>query len=267
MKNRSLTALIAIVALAFAIVPSAIASDLTDIGYLDQAQIGSMPQFVAANQRLAAYRAQLDGQFTAAMKSAKSDADRQNIEMQFQQRFSDKQKELVGPFFTRAQLAIAQVMAKKNLSVVVDKRIVVYGGVDITGDVQGLIKSGQAIAPPTATPPPSEIGFVDNTALDASPKIKQANDALAAFAQDQRKIFAAKMTQAKTDADKQQVAADFNKTLGDKRDQLLKPLADQVKSVTASVAQQKKLLLVVDRADIVFGGTDITKDVQNALGK
>jgi Skp family chaperone for outer membrane proteins len=44
-------------------------------------------------------------------------------------------------------------------------------------------------------------------------------------------------------------------------------LIDQTKNATASVARSKNLLLVIDRADVVFGGTDITQDVQNALNK
>jgi outer membrane protein len=61
--------------------------------------------------------------------------------------------------------------------------------------------------------------------------------------------------------------ADYNKAIQDKQNELLKPLIDQTKSATASVARSKNLLLVVDRADVVFGGTDITQDVQNALNK
>ena len=62
----------------------------------------------------------------------------------------------------------------------------------------------------------------------------------------------------------------FNSTTrrsSDKQDQLLKPLVDQTKAATADVARKKKLLLVVDRADVIYGGTDITSDVQNELGK
>ena len=33
----------------------------------------------------------------------------------------------------------------------------------------------------------------------------------------------------------------------------------------ATVANQKHLILVIDRADIIYGGADITADVQNAL--
>ena len=83
----------------------------------------------------------------------------------------------------------------------------------------------------------------------------------------QRQIYAARLAQAKSPADKQQILAEFNKLISDKQDQLLKPLVDQTKNATAAVAGRKNLILVVDRADIVYGGTDITTDVQNELAK
>lgn len=253
--------------LGFAIAPAVPAADLADVGYIDQAAVGSLPAFEKANQQLGQFKSQLDAQFASAMKHAKSDAQRQSIQLQFQQKFSDKQSELIGPLFQRAQLAIAQVTDKDHLSVVVDKRIVVYGGTDITRDVIALVQSSKAIPAPSSTPMPSEIGYVDQTQLDNLPKVKQANQSFATFAQQQRAIYQKKFAQASSNAAKQQVAKEYNQTLSDKQDAMLKPLVDQEKSVTASVAKQKNLVLVIDRADVLFGGTDITKDVQDALSK
>jgi outer membrane protein len=245
----------------------AIAADLTDVGYVDQADLANLPVFAAANRQLAAYKAQLDGQFNAQMRRARSDADRQQVSMQFQQQLNDKQREIVGPLLQRAQLAIAAVSATRSLSVVVDKRIVIYGGQDITKDVEAVFASSQAIAPPSATPPPSEIGFVDQTVLDGVPKVQSANTQMNQFETTQRQIFSAELAQAKNPADKQQILKQFNKSISDKQDQLLKPLVDQTRSATTSVAQKKNLLLVIDKADVIYGGTDITTDVQNALNK
>ncbi len=75
------------------------------------------------------------------------------------------------------------------------------------------------------------------------------------------------MAQARTSGDKQQLMTEFNKIVSDKQDQLLKPLVDQTRTTTSSVARKKSLLLVVDKADVIYGGTDITADVQNALTK
>ena len=105
-----------------------------------------------------------------------------------------------GPLFQRAQLAIAQVSAAHNLTIVVDKRIVIFGGQDITKDVETLFFGGQAIQPPAASPPPSSIGYVDQTALDSLPKVKTANDEMNQFATTQRTLFAPQLAQAKTDS-------------------------------------------------------------------
>jgi outer membrane protein len=267
MKIRS--AIFCAVALGLAIWAGrgAIAADLTDVGFIDQADLANLPVFLAANRQLAGYKAQLDGQYNAQVKHARTDAARQQVALQFQQQLSDKQREIVGPLFQRAQLAIAAVSATRNLSIVVDKRVVIYGGQDITKDVEAVFTSPQAIAPPAATPPPSEIGFVDQTVLDGVPKVQTANNAMQQFETTQREVYSARIAQARSPAEKQQILQEFNKTVSDKQDQLLKPLVDQTRAATSDVARRKNLLLVIDKADVVYGGTDITADVQNALSK
>jgi outer membrane protein len=245
----------------------AIAADLTDVGYVDQADVANLPVFANANRQLAAYKSQLDVQFNAQVKHARTDAERQQLALQFQQQLQDKQREIVGPLLQRAQLAIAAVSSTRNLSIVVDKRIVIYGGQDITKDAEAVFTSPQAITPPVATPPPSEIGYVDQTVLDGVPKVQNANNAMNQFETTQRQVFSARMAQARSSSDKQQILQQFNKTVADKQDQLLKPLVDQTRSATSSVARKKNLVLVVDKADVIYGGTDITADVQNELAK
>jgi outer membrane protein len=267
MKKRLITSLAALVILGTSLAPAAIAADLTDVGFLDQAALANLPVFVSANAQLQQFQAQLQGQLQAALRGARSDADKQRISMQFQQEFTDKQRELVGPLFARAQGAIAQVASARKLSVVVDKRIVIYGGTDITSDVINAVRSSQAMTSPQSSPPPSAIGFVDETALDSASSVKSANDSLTKFEQDQQPVYAQRAKDAKSDIEKQQIAADFQKTVQAKQDELLKPLVEQTKADTARVAQSKGLLLVIDRADIVYGGTDITQDVQDALNK
>jgi outer membrane protein len=253
--------------LATCLAPGAIAADINDVGYVDQADIANMPVFVSANRQLALVKSQLDAQYNAQVKRVASDADKQRITMQFQAQLNDKQREIAGPLFQRAQLAIAAVSSTRNLAVVVDKRIVIYGGQDITKDVEAVFSGPQAISPPSASPPPSEIGFVDQSALDGVPKVQTANSEMSQYETTQRQIYAARLAQAKSSSEKQQIFAEYNKLIGDKQNQLLKPLVDQTKAATADVARRKNLLLVVDRADIVYGGTDITTDVQNELAK
>jgi outer membrane protein len=267
MDIRKLTRLLAAaVVFSFIAAPVAIAADLTDVGFIDQAAIGSLPQFQKANAQIAQYKSQLDPQFAAAMKRAKSPADQQRVQADFQQRFISKQRELLGPLFARAQAAIAQVSSNQRLSVVVDKRIVVFGGKDITSDVVDLVNGPGQVVAPSATPGPSEIGFVDQNQIDQVPKIKNANDDFSKWANDQRTAALKQMQSAKNDPKKQQqIFQNYQQTLTSQQEKVLKPLVDQTRDSMAKVAAQKHLILVVDRSDVIYGGTDITSDVQNAL--
>jgi|SRR5580698_1225209 outer membrane protein len=245
----------------------ATAADLTDVGYVDQADIANLPAFVSANRQLASYKSQLDSQYNAQVRHAGTDADKQRITMQFQQQLNDKQQEIVGPLYQRLQLAIAAVSTTRNMSIVVDKRIVIYGGQDITRDVETIFSGPSAISPPAASPPPSEIGFVDQNVLDGLPKVQSANSEMSQFETTQRQLYASKLALAHSQSEKQQVLSDYTKSISDKQNQLLTPLVDQTRSATESVARKRNLLLIVDRADVIYGGTDITSDVQNALAK
>lgn len=267
MNIRSAIFCAAAVALATWAGRGAVAADLTDVGFIDQSDLANLPVFLAANRQLANYKTQLDSQYNAQMRHVRTDAERQQLALQFQQQLNDKQREIVGPLFQRAQLAIAAVSTSRNLSIVVDKRIVIYGGQDITKDVEAVFAGSQAIQPPAATPPPSEIGYVDQTVLDGVPKVQTANATMQQFETTQRQVYSARMAQARSSSDKQQILTEYNKLISDKQNQLLKPLVDQTRSATSDVARKKNLLLVVDKADVIYGGTDITPDVQNALTK
>jgi outer membrane protein len=98
------------------------------------------------------------------------------------------------------------------------------------------------------------------------PKIKNANDDFSKWANDQRTAALKQMQGAKNDQkQQQQIFQDYQKKLAAQQEKVLKPLVDQTRDAMAKVASQKHLILVVDRSDIIYGGTDITKDVQDAL--
>ena len=79
MRIRYVSTLFAAALIAFSFAPSAIAADVTDVGLLDQAELANLPVFVSANQQLAVFKSQLDGQFNNQMKGARTDADKQRI--------------------------------------------------------------------------------------------------------------------------------------------------------------------------------------------
>lgn len=259
-----------VAALAFALfaavlaIPAIGATDITDIGSLDQQALASLPQFQAANRALNSYGSSLRKQYIGRAQHA-SQAEQQRLAGEFQQKMAVKQRQLFGPLFGKAQVAIASVASSKNLSVVVDKRIVVFGGQDITGNVRDLLTSVADPVPPVSTPPPSKVGYVDQSAIDQLPKIKAATDDFLKFKAEQDKATADKLKGAKTDADRDAILKDYRKALDDKQNQTLKPMVDATRGAIGDVAKAKGLVLVVDKGNIVFGGTDITKDVTDKL--
>lgn len=64
-----------------------------------------------------------------------SSEEQQKYANQLKERLANKQRELLEPIYKKIDAAIEKVAKKKGLSIVVDKGFVVYGGVDITGEV------------------------------------------------------------------------------------------------------------------------------------
>jgi outer membrane protein len=244
--------------------PAALAADVTDIGFVDQEALSALPSFVDANRQLSTYGEGLQRQFTARAKHASQDQ-QQKLQQQFQSEMQQKQQQLFAPLFSKAQVAIASVASSKNLSVIIDKRIVVAGGVDITTSVRDLLTSPSDPVPPVATPPPSSVGYVDQNAIDNVTKIKDAEQTFATFRSGEDKSAQDKMKSAKTETDREAVLKDYRKAIDDEGTKVLKPVLDQTRGVIADVAKKKNLALVLDRSMIIFGGTDITTDVTGAI--
>lgn len=248
-------------------VPRVLADDVTGIGYLDQAALANVPAFQNAQRKFVAFRDQLQRQFMARARSAHSQQDQAKIAAAFQSQLQDEQRTLFAPLFAAAQTAIASIASSKSLTVVVDKRIVIVGGQDITQNVIDLLNSPGAPVPPVSTPPPSKVGWVDQTQIDQLDQFKKAQAEFVSFGEAQRKAAQDKLRSAKTDADRNKIYADYQKAIDDKRTQIVTPLVDQTRAAIASVAQKRGLLLVIDRSDLIFGGTDVTADVVAALKK
>lgn len=262
--RRALTAAAAVTALVLALTPQVLATDVADIGIVDQAAIGNLSQFQDAKNQLTRLQTQMQAQFQAAIKG-KSPADQQRISQDFQQRLAAQQHQIFDPLLGRANAAIAQVAANKGLSVVVDKQIVIFGGLDITKDVTDLLNAPGQVVPPVNTPPPSEIGYVDQSQIDALPKMKAASDQFVQF-QNQLRSQLSQQVNAKTPADqRQKILAQYQSQMTDERNKVLQPLVDQTDKAISSIAKSKGLLLVVNSENRVYGGTDVTADVVKAL--
>jgi len=105
--RRALIAAAAVTALALALTPQVLATDVADIGIVDQAAIGNLSQFQDAKTQLTRIQQQLQGQFQAAIKG-KSAADQQRISQDFQNRLAQQQHQIFDPLLGRANAALVE---------------------------------------------------------------------------------------------------------------------------------------------------------------
>jgi len=264
-RRRAGLALGAVLLSSALLAPATLAADVTDIGFVDQAALSNIPSFTRANRDLASYKAGLDRDFAREIRSVHDQNSQARIAQEFQNKLAQRQRDVFGPLFERARVAIASVASTRNLSVVVDKRIIIFGGQDVTSSVVDLLNGPGDPIPPVNTPPPSTVGYVDQTQIDALPKLKAANDDFQKFQADQQQQAQTKMKSAKSDADKEQVLKDYQGAVSDKQKQEIQPLVDATRNAISDVAKKRGLILVIDRSNLIYGGTDITSDVTSAL--
>lgn len=116
--------------------------------------------------------------------------------------------------------------------------------------------------------PKSDIGTVDRR------EVISANSTLATDYQNKIKETADKMQEefdAKSkdlsDSEKQKLFEEMQQQFNEKRTAIDKEMEDKINGAVKSVAEKRGLHLVVEKAAVIYGGTDITKDVSDSLSK
>lgn len=114
--------------------------------------------------------------------------------------------------------------------------------------------------------PTSDIGVVDQRqvisdngtlALDYQKKLKS-------IAEEMQKDFDAKSANL-SDEEKEKLFADMQQQYQQKSSEAEKELEEKVTGAVKSIASKRGLSLVVDKSAVIYGGTDITKDVSDNL--
>jgi Outer membrane protein len=115
--------------------------------------------------------------------------------------------------------------------------------------------------PAQAAPTPAAAGVVNFTYLiDHHPDTPTANQTLQVEQDNLKKEFMEKSANL-SDSEKRELDRQFSQRLEQKRQELLKPIVDKLMAAVQEVANAKKLSIVVDKRQVVWGGIDITQDV------
>lgn len=112
------------------------AAPSTDIGIVDQREVISSNPSLALNyqQKMKETADEMQKDFDSKSQGM-SDADKEKLFNDMQQQFNQKRTAIEKDMEDQVTGAVQSVASKKGLSLVVDKSVVLYGGVDITKEV------------------------------------------------------------------------------------------------------------------------------------
>ena len=135
--------------------------------------------------------------------------------------------------------------------------LVFLGVIGLAAPRSGKVAAAQSPAP--------SVGTVDYVYLiNHHPDTPKANEALQAEQELAKKEFADK-SGVLNDKGKQDLELQLNQRVEQKRQELLKPITDQINVAIKTVADAKGLTVVVYKNTVAYGGLDITSDVVNKL--
>ena len=86
-------------------------------------------------------------------------------------------------------------------------------------------------------------------------------------AQEQARLKELQDRQVKSRESSDKLKDESEKTFGDRSKALSQEIRDDIVKAIEAVAKDKKLSMVVDKEAVLYGGTDVTKDVLDKLGK
>lgn len=105
------------------------------IGYVDmQRALDSHPRRSASERALQEFFQAKQREFQQRAKSLNA-AQRQELDRQLQQQFVQKREELLGGLDKDIRSAVEQVAKDRGVTVVLDRTVVLYGGIDLTDAV------------------------------------------------------------------------------------------------------------------------------------
>lgn len=116
------------------------ANAAASIGFVDmQEVVSNSPDYKNAQQTLAGEADAMQKEFDSKAGNL-SDAEKQQLFAQYQQRLSLRKQELMGQVKEKVDAAIKSAAAAQGISVVLEKDSVLFGGKDLTQDVISKIK-------------------------------------------------------------------------------------------------------------------------------
>ena len=111
------------------------------LGFVDGDKVlREYPRFVAAQKQLAQTAERKEAAAHAAFDKEKDEAKKNKIVQNMQREMAQEEEKLMKPILKTVNDTVKKVAQQKGVSVVVNKNLVYYGGIDLTADVVSALK-------------------------------------------------------------------------------------------------------------------------------
>jgi outer membrane protein len=137
---KKLTILLVAVLALFSVYSVAFAAE-EKVGYVDEmAVLQQFPKFKQAQQQIDAIGKKKSDAAKAAFDKETDDKKKAQIVETLQLDMRNEEAKLMNPILKEVSDAIAKVAKSKGITIVINKGLVFYGGIDITNDVVTALK-------------------------------------------------------------------------------------------------------------------------------
>ncbi|MBM3462793.1 MAG: OmpH family outer membrane protein [Armatimonadetes bacterium] len=241
------------------------------VAMLDQEAIYAMPEFKSAKDNLEKLSNDLQKQLVEkvgdAGKPKMSMEEAENLRLQMREKLEQEQTKQLKPLYDRVTAAIAYLAVERGYRVVLDKKIVVTGVVDVTDEVKKRFQeSKDATMPKEAPEAESHVGYVNQEVIAQLRLYKEAQARLMEYYQSQMKDVAEQAKKkALSQEDRERLQQELMQAFQVKQAEEFKPVNDKVNEAITAVAKEKGLSLVLNNTHVMWGGRNLTDDVIKKL--
>lgn len=240
-------------------------SPVKKVGSIDQEAIYGLEAFTKAEKELQTLSESKQKEFEkqAKSKAGKSgaDAELQNLYRKLQLEMNQKRNELMNPLQTRAEAAVASVARSKGLTVVLDKRIVIYGVEDITEEVKKVFEQeGELKLPDTVDASNCPVAYFDQTVVRSLRVFTEAEMRLYTERSTMMREYE-KRVQKLSASEKEALQREMSARFEALQEQIMTPLYQKVTNSVNEVSKAQGISLVLDKQNVMYGGRNITDAV------
>lgn len=238
------------------------------VGCLNSELIYSLDEFKNAQKQLDQEAQKIYKDYEEQSKNV-PDETKRKLYFAAKQLIDNKTTSMLLPLKERANKAVASIANQKKMSIILDKNICVTGAPDITEDVIKVFKQEDKIkSPETAQEDKnalnSPIGYFNQEVIYQLKVFQEAEAKLyQTFQQYQTDLQ--KKAKNLSKEQQEQLIQEYEIIFNQNKEKVYSPLYEDLNRAIEEVGKSEKLSIILDSANVMYGGVNVTDQVVKAF--